>query len=79
MTTSTAPAVKKDRTFNPAAVAIGTTRAHADARWTTEDGYCVYRTGPYSYWVSDKQGLWSCQSNLDDVRADIRWLRERGR
>jgi hypothetical protein len=74
----TAPLVKDD-TFTPTTVCVSVHKQQADAHWYTADGYVVYRTGRYRYWVADKDGHWACQSTLADVHKDIEWLRARGR
>ncbi|MGK5550605.1 hypothetical protein ACSNOI_03240 [Actinomadura kijaniata] len=74
-----APKLVHDDAFIPATVAVGLDRERASARWYTNDGYVVYRTGQYRYWVRDKQGRFACQSTLAQAGADIQWLRARGR
>ncbi|GAA3957034.1 hypothetical protein GCM10023085_44480 [Actinomadura viridis] len=77
--TSTAHPLVKQHDFIPRRMLIGTSTLHADTCWTTADGYVVYRTGAYAYWVRERNGRYARQSTLADAHADIAWLRAKGR
>lgn len=77
--TDAAPALIADNTFRPMFVRVGLDRKYAKARWYTSDGYVVYKTAQYCYWVRDLEGRFVEQLSLAGAHVDIARLRERGR